>query len=780
LQNLDARLIFEEYRLRHWFGDRPELASYQQRFPHQFPDLKHILQLEASRNKMGRSGFEQSAPASAPEGVLPFGGGYKLIKRLGGGGFADVYYAEAPGGVHVALKQVKQTMDAAEAQNEFKALELVKNLRHPCILPTYAFFLWEGRLYIVMELADGTLRDRLKPFQKKGEGVPLAELLKYMREAAAGLDFLHDHKILHRDIKPENILLLQGFAKVGDLGLARLTQSVHLSATGGFGGTPYYMAPEAWGGEVTTFTDQYALAMTYAELRRGFHPFEGRRSLPEIMIAHAGGIPDLAPMPEAEQVVVRKALAKDAAGRFTNCKEFVRALEEATAPELRFSNPELFGSLGGSAASTRDSASSNLHSTLTALEGDALLAGVERRPLSEDKTPLWHASLPPTPPSRRPGLLVFLIAATLLLALVLWQLLFKSVPSYSLITPPPLFLLRGTSQTIPLQVQRFGFNEPIRLSFSGLPPGVEMEDATIPGSDGNVQVRVKVAPDAEGGNVRVQATAGENEQSVMLELDAGPLAYVLPSDWVRAPGARLEEIGGKFYYDKIDVVRGAISVRFLLMPPSKEPPVATFYIMQDKVWVALFRRFVKESGEPLKNQDWETKIPSNQKNEEYPVMGVVPDDAHACAVWLGGKLPLPDQWDLAAGRYDKTPREGPFQGKWDPKGSPLQIAINRKEPLERGKATDDVSPHYCHHMSGNGLEWTRRLASSVPGQDTELPRKAPDATYQVKLRGCRYTDLRPLLFRDLDADPGRGGPGSEDYTDTVVNPQIGFRVVLEP
>src|SRR5262249_40366448 len=160
-------------RVRRRYGDKPEVASYQQRFPKQYAELQKIIQIEASRNLPGSSSPSLpslpsgSAPASG-DNVLPIGGGYKLLKRLGGRRFADVYRAEAPGGVLVAVKQLRQPLDHDEAQREQKALELVKNLRHPYLLQVQAFCLWADRLFIVMELADGTLRDRLKQCKDRG------------------------------------------------------------------------------------------------------------------------------------------------------------------------------------------------------------------------------------------------------------------------------------------------------------------------------------------------------------------------------------------------------------------------------------------------------------------------------------------------------------------------------------------------------------------------------------------------------------------------------------
>src|SRR5262249_50871625 len=159
------------------------------------------------------------------------------------GAFAEVYRGTAPGGIPVAIKKIVHPIDRDEAKRELQSLELIKRLKHPFLLATHAFRLSSDRLYIVMELADGSLRDRLRGCPP-GAGVPPAELIAYMAQAAQALDYLHGQDVLHRDIKPENILLVQGYVKVGDFGLAPNLPGNQVSATGA--GTPRYMAPEAW------------------------------------------------------------------------------------------------------------------------------------------------------------------------------------------------------------------------------------------------------------------------------------------------------------------------------------------------------------------------------------------------------------------------------------------------------------------------------------------------------------------------------------------------------
>ena len=112
--------------------------------------------------------------------------------------------------------------------------------------------------------------------------------------------------------------------------MAKLQEEGSL-ASATFCGTPLYMAPETWQQQASVHSDQYSLAVTYAEMRQGRHLFPGK-DLYQICKQHTEGTPDLAPLGEAEQRVLFKALAKDPHQRYPSCTAFVRALEEAFHP----------------------------------------------------------------------------------------------------------------------------------------------------------------------------------------------------------------------------------------------------------------------------------------------------------------------------------------------------------------------------------------------------------------------------------------------------------------
>src|SRR5271170_4275354 len=123
--------------------------------------------------------------------------GYKLIERIGGGGFGEVWKAEAPGGLFKAIKFVFGDLksvgdDSQRADQELKALKRVQTVRHPYILSLERYDIIDGQLMIVMELADRNLWDRFKECRAQGlPGIPREELLSYMEETAEALDLMN-------------------------------------------------------------------------------------------------------------------------------------------------------------------------------------------------------------------------------------------------------------------------------------------------------------------------------------------------------------------------------------------------------------------------------------------------------------------------------------------------------------------------------------------------------------------------------------------------------------
>jgi serine/threonine protein kinase len=267
--------------------------------------------------------------------------GYRLLERLGQGGFGEVWKAEAPGGMLKAIKIIHGSLassglDNAHVTQELKSLHRVKSIRHPFILSLERFDIVDGRLIIVSELADRTLFDRFKECRGHGlPGIPRDELLRYMRETAEALDLMNEQfHLQHLDIKPQNLFLLFNHVKVGDFGLVKDLQGMSVRITSGV--TAVYAAPETFEGVVSRYCDQYNLAITFQELLTGQLPYDGT-SGNQLMLQHLTREPDIGPLPAGDQPVIARALAKKPEDRYPSCLAFVQALcqsDAASSPDL--------------------------------------------------------------------------------------------------------------------------------------------------------------------------------------------------------------------------------------------------------------------------------------------------------------------------------------------------------------------------------------------------------------------------------------------------------------
>jgi formylglycine-generating enzyme required for sulfatase activity len=251
---------------------------------------------------------------------------YELVERLGRGGFGEVWKAKGPGGFPVALKFIR--LEDRAGTVEQRALQLVQEVRHINVLGQFGSWQRDGYLIIATELAERTLLDRLHEAVAQGlPGIPRKELLEYMREAAKGLDYLDGKGLQHRDVKPANFLLVGGGVKLADFGLAKLLERTQATSSGGM--TPAYAAPELFHNQISRRTDQYALAVSYYQLRTNRLLYDGLPA--NIMAGHLLLAPDLSALPEGERPALARALAKKPEERWPSCRAFVEALAAGAA-----------------------------------------------------------------------------------------------------------------------------------------------------------------------------------------------------------------------------------------------------------------------------------------------------------------------------------------------------------------------------------------------------------------------------------------------------------------
>jgi eukaryotic-like serine/threonine-protein kinase len=261
-----------------------------------------------------------------------FDGRYRIQRKLGAGGMADVYLAEDQElGRRVAIK-ILNSRHGNDDQFIERFRREAKNaaaLNHPNIVSIYDRGEAEDTYYIAMEFLDGrTLKELII-----GRGAaPVNVAIEYARQILSALRFAHRHGIVHRDIKPHNVLVDgEGRVKVTDFGIARAGTS-QMTETGSIVGTAQYLSPEqARGGEVDPRSDLYSLGIVLYELLTGKTPFEGETPV-EIAMKHLSTAPQppskLRPdiPPELDMVVLR-ALAKNPEDRYQSADEMEADLD---------------------------------------------------------------------------------------------------------------------------------------------------------------------------------------------------------------------------------------------------------------------------------------------------------------------------------------------------------------------------------------------------------------------------------------------------------------------
>ncbi|WP_217244785.1 protein kinase [Streptomyces sp. AC602_WCS936] len=278
-------------------------------------------------------GGMSEAPENWGNGGLVGDGRYRLTRRLGRGGMAEVFAAEDVRlGRTVAVKLLRADLaeDPVSKARFTREAQSVAGLNHHAIVAVYDsgedFVGGQSVPYIVMEIVEGrTIRDLLLNAEAPGPEQALI-IVSGVLEALA---YSHQHGIVHRDIKPANVIITNnGAVKVMDFGIARALHgaSTTMTQTGMVMGTPQYLSPEqALGKAVDHRSDLYATGCLLYELLALRPPFTGETPL-SVVYQHVQDIPtppseasDASP-PELDGLVMR-SLAKEPDDRFQTAEE---------------------------------------------------------------------------------------------------------------------------------------------------------------------------------------------------------------------------------------------------------------------------------------------------------------------------------------------------------------------------------------------------------------------------------------------------------------------------
>jgi eukaryotic-like serine/threonine-protein kinase len=258
-------------------------------------------------------------------------GRYRVVRKIGAGGMADVYLArDETLGRQVAVKVLLPRFadDRLFVERFRREAQAAAGLNHPNIVNIYDRGQIGSTYYIVMEYLRG---ETLKDYVRRHGRLAARDAIGIALELLAALQYAHEHHVVHRDIKSQNIMLDEhGRARVTDFGIARAGDS-SMTEVGSVLGTAQYLSPEqAKGQPADERSDLYSIGVVLYEMLTGRVPFKGDTAV-SVALKHVNELPPepialAADLPPSLNRVVLKALAKNPDRRYNSAAQFASDL----------------------------------------------------------------------------------------------------------------------------------------------------------------------------------------------------------------------------------------------------------------------------------------------------------------------------------------------------------------------------------------------------------------------------------------------------------------------
>lgn len=265
------------------------------------------------------------------------GSTYRVLRKLGKGGMAEVFLARQDGmaGLQRLTVLKKLLPQHSGSQNISEMLldeaRVAAQLTHPNIVQIYELGEEDGKYFIAMEFVDGCDLATLARIERHRQSrVPLRLTLRVISEAAMGLDYAHRMvgldgrplSIVHRDVSPHNILCSrEGGVKVTDFGISKFVGKHQLTQVGVVKGKVQYMSPEQYrGSAVDHRSDIFSLGVVLYQLTVGRLPRVTPDGQVDVKRVADGKIPrpsDVRPeYPDDLEAIVMRALAHNVEERY--------------------------------------------------------------------------------------------------------------------------------------------------------------------------------------------------------------------------------------------------------------------------------------------------------------------------------------------------------------------------------------------------------------------------------------------------------------------------------